>query len=112
MLGGAVLGFAAMRVSLIFPAAAIEHPVDLRTAWDWIEGNYWRLFACTLACALPVMIVQGIISWLAGIMLSLTWMIFEALNLAVSFIGAALIAALLSHLYAAIVGGARDTPAE
>jgi hypothetical protein len=110
--GGVALGFVAMRVSLIFPAAAIEQPVDLRTAWGWIQGNYWRLFACVVACSLPVMVVQMIIGRIGRMMLWLTWGIFEALSLAVSFVGAALIAALLSHLYLAIVGGVRQMPTE
>src|SRR6202023_3289638 len=43
-IGGITLALLSLRVSLIFPAAAIERPVGLRTASDWIDGNFWRLF--------------------------------------------------------------------
>jgi hypothetical protein len=112
MFGGIALAFLSLRVSLIFPAAAIEQPVPLRTAWDWVEGNYWRLFACTIGCYLPFVIVEVIISWIAGMFPALAWIVFEALRLAVSFAGAAVIAALLSHVYMAITGGGRPYAAE
>jgi hypothetical protein len=99
MVGGAALGLTALRVSLIFPAAAIERPIGFQTAWEWIDGNFWRLFICALACCFPFAIVEMAISWLAGIFPSLTWIVFEAARLVVSFIGAAVMAALLSHIY-------------
>jgi hypothetical protein len=105
-LGGVALTLLALRVSLIFPAAAVGRPIGLRTAWDWIEGNFWRLFACSFACYLPFVIVQMAIGTLSGMFPSLLGIVFEALRLAVSFIGAAVIAALLSHLYRDI--GAND----
>ena len=48
MIGSIALGLVVLRLSLVFPAAAIERPVALRTAWDWMAGNYWRLFACAM----------------------------------------------------------------
>ena len=96
-LGGVALTLVALRVSLIFPAAAIGRPTGLQTAWHWIDGNFWRLFACAFACYLPfviVLMVLGSLAWMA-----LIGIIFSALRLAVSFIGAAVVAALLSHLY-------------
>jgi hypothetical protein len=99
MLGGFVLALLALRVSLIFPAAAIEQPVDLQTAWNWMSGNFWRLFAAALACYLPFAVAEIVIGWVATIFPSIAWIVFEALRLAVSFVGAAVIAALLSHIY-------------
>jgi hypothetical protein len=98
-IGGVALTLLALRVSLIFPAAAIGRPVGLQTAWGWIEGNFWRLFACSFASYFPFVIVQILISGLSRMFPSLLGMVFEALRLAVAFIGAAVIAALLSHLY-------------
>jgi hypothetical protein len=97
--GGVALTLAALRVSLIFPAAAISRPVALRTAWDWIAGNFWRLFACAFACYFPFVVLQMLIGALAAALPSLLWIAFEALRLAASFVGAAIVAALLSHLY-------------
>jgi hypothetical protein len=99
MIGGLALSLAALRVSLIFPAAAIERPIGLRTAWDWLTGNFWRLFISALACCIPFAIVEVVIAWLAGIFPSLTWIVFAAAQLALSFTNAAVMAALLSHIY-------------
>jgi len=98
-IGGVALTLFALRVSLIFPAAAIGRPVALRTAWDWVNGNFWRLFACAFACYFPIVVVQMVIGALASAFPALTGIVFEALRLAVSFVGAAIIAALLSHVY-------------
>jgi hypothetical protein len=103
-IGGVALGLFALRLSLIFPAAAIERPMALRTAWDWLEGNFWRLFACALGCYLPFVVVQIGIAVIAGIFPSLIWIVFDAAHLVVSFIGAAVGAALLSHVYRDLVG--------
>ena len=77
-------------------------------AWDWVEGNYWRLFACVIACFLPFVIVEGVIIWIGALFPSLLWILFEALRLVVSFGAAAVIAALLSHVYLTIAGGRRQ----
>jgi len=98
-IGGVALGLGALRTSLIFPAAAIEQPLTLQTAWGWIEGNFWRLFAAAFGCYLPFVILQMLINAVASIFPSITWIVFEALRLAASFVGAAVVAALLSHIY-------------
>jgi hypothetical protein len=98
-IGGAVMSLMAMRVSLIFPAAAIGRPVALRTAWDWLQGNFWRLFACVLAAYFPFFVVTLILNAIGALFPSLLWIVFEALQLAISFVSVAVIAALLSHLY-------------
>ena len=102
-IGGIALTLAALRVSLIFPAAAVECPIAMRTAWDWIEGNYWRLFACALASYLPFVIAEMIVGSLGGA-LSFLWIVFEALRLVLSFLGTAVIGALLSQLYRDVGG--------
>jgi hypothetical protein len=104
-IGGFALALFSLRVSLIFPAAAIERPAGLRVAWGWIDGNFWRLFACALACYVPFIVVQVVIGAIAAIFPSITWIVFEAAHLAVAFVGAAVGAALLSYLYRDITGG-------
>jgi hypothetical protein len=104
VVGGFALALFSVRVSLIFPAAAIEQPIAMRTAWDWMAGNFWRLLVCALACYLPFIIVQIVIDRIAAIFPSLIWIVFEALHLAVAFAGAAVAAALLSHIYREFVG--------
>ncbi|HWB51437.1 MAG TPA: hypothetical protein VG651_20155 [Stellaceae bacterium] len=97
--GGVALTLAVARVSLVFPAAAVEQPIGLRTAWDWVGGNFWRLFACALAAYFPFLVAGMVITAIGGVFPSLLWMVFEALRLAVSFVGLAVVAALLSQLY-------------
>lgn len=98
-IGGVALTLGALRASLVFPAAAISRPVALRTAWDWIAGNFWRLFASALAAYFPFVVVEMLISGISRLFPSLTAIVFEALRLAVAFGGMAVVAALLSHLY-------------
>ena len=38
--GFVAMGFAWARLSLVFPAAAIERPMTLREGWDVMAGNY------------------------------------------------------------------------
>jgi hypothetical protein len=106
VIGGIVLALVSLRVSLVFPAAAIERPVGFRTAWDWIAGNFWRLFVCALACYVPFIIAQIIVGWIAALFPSLFWIVFAALQLAISFVGGAVAAGLLSHLYREMIGTA------
>jgi hypothetical protein len=108
--GSIALALVVLRLSLVFPAAAIQQPVPLRTAWDWVEGNYWRLFACAVCCYLPFVIVELMIDWIASGLPSFAWIVFETLRLAVSFAGAAVVAALLSHLYVTIAGAGSEWP--
>ncbi len=97
--GMIAVAFLSLRFALIFPAAAIERPIDLRTAWNSIEGNYWRLLLCIIACYLPFFVIEYFILKLGGIFPSFLWIVFEAARLAVSFAAVAVTAALLSHLY-------------
>jgi hypothetical protein len=97
--GYIALALAAARVSLAFPAAAIERPIALREAWDLMAGNYWRLFACLVACFLPFGIVHYIVDKIGGELPSLLWIVFQIVGLAVSFVGAAVVASLMSDIY-------------
>jgi hypothetical protein len=97
--GGIALTLFALRVSLIFPAAAVAQPVGLRTAWDWVEGNFWRFFACALLTYIPFLVAELLIGGIGGLFPSLLRIVFAALQLVLSFAGVAVMAALLSHLY-------------
>jgi hypothetical protein len=97
--GYIALAFAAARLSLVFPAAAIERPISLRQAWDLMAGNYWRLFACLLACYLPFGVVHYIVNEIGGGAPSILWIVFQAIGLAVSFAGVAVVASLMSDVY-------------
>jgi hypothetical protein len=53
--------FAAMRLSLAFPAAAIGDRSALKTSWHATSGNFWRLFAASFLSALPILLI-GLLS--------------------------------------------------
>jgi hypothetical protein len=97
--GGVALAFAAARVSLIFPAAAIERPIGLHQAWELLAGNYWRLFACLLLCYLPFGIVHYILDQIGLGLPWVLWFVLQVIGLAMSFAGAAVVASLLSDVY-------------
>ena len=94
------------RLSLVFPAAAIERPIELRAAWDLAAGNFWRLFACLVLCYLPFVVVKAMLGGSA----TLFGLVFQIIGLAVVFAGAAVVASLLSGLYRQLVGEPGQPP--
>ena len=106
LVGGIALAFASARVSLVFPAAAVERPISLREAWDVMAGDYWRLFACILLCYLPFGIVHYLIGAVGLGLPWVVWFVFEVIGLAVSFAGMAVIGSLLSEIYRGVEGAA------
>jgi hypothetical protein len=104
LIGAIAIALVSVRISLVFPAAAIDQPISFRTAWDWLEGNYWRLVATEFACYLPFVIVGYVLKIIARTLPSLFSIIFDALQLAVSFAGWAVVAAVLAHVYRDLVG--------
>ena len=98
-IGGIALAVASSRLSLVFPAAAIERPIGLRQAWELLAGNYWRLFACLLLCYLPFGIVHYILGEIGIGLPWVVWFVLQVIGLAMSFAGAAVVASLLSDVY-------------
>ena len=47
-------GYVVSRLSIVLPAAAIDHKDYFQSAWDISLGNGWRLFV--LVCLLPITI--------------------------------------------------------
>src|SRR6185312_104214 len=92
VVGYFVVVFAAIRVSLAFPAAAIARPMPLREAWERAAGNYWRLVGGLILCYLPFAIVNMIVVHVSLGSFWLVWLIFEAIRLAVTFAGLAVAA--------------------
>jgi hypothetical protein len=109
-IGGIALAIASSRLSLVFPAAAIERPITLRAAWDLAAGNFWRLFACLLLCYLPFAVLHYLLSASGGGSGAFVWLVFQIIGLAVSFAGVAVVASLLSDLYRQLVGQPGQAP--
>src|SRR5579875_3556080 len=93
------LVLAAVRVSLVFPAAAVDAPLSFRAAWDLLASNYWRLFAAIVLCYLPFAIGRFILARIGGSAFFVIWLLFEAAGLAVAFAGVAVVTALVSETY-------------
>ena len=103
-IGGIALAVGSSRLSLVFPAAAIERPIALRDAWDLAAGNFWRLFACLILCYLPFAILHFLLRGSGGASGAIGWLVFQVIGLAVSFAGVAVVASLLSSLYRQLSG--------
>ena len=99
----------ASRLLLMLPAAALEQPVDLRTAWDMMAGNYWHFFACALICYVPFALVEGIIGEADSALSFLPWLVMEAIRAAVVFLGMACLYAMLADIYEGMTGAGRGT---
>jgi hypothetical protein len=99
VIGALALVIAAVRVSLVFPAAAVDAPLSFRAAWDLLASNYWRLFAAVVLCYLPFAIGRFILARIGGSAFFVIWLLFEAAGLAVAFAGIAVVTALVSETY-------------
>jgi hypothetical protein len=111
------------RISLLFPAVAVDVPSDsllarLRSSWEQTRGNFWYVFfACFLAglaVAIPAAMLSGVITMVTWMLIetpragSPLWQVAEAPS---TFIQAASLvivtmaeAAALSWLYRVLVG--------
>lgn len=103
-IGCIALAIAASRLSLVFPAAAIERPIALRDAWDLAAGNFWRLFLCLILCYLPFAILHYLLLGSGSASGAIVWLMFQIIGSAVSFAGVAVVASLLSGLYRQLAG--------
>lgn len=112
IIAGVLIFLLGLRVSLVFPAAAIQQPVSLRIAWGWVAGNCWRFFACLFACNLPFAIVGYLVSKSGLALPSPLRVVFTAFWLLVSFAGSAVNVALLAHLYRDMRPGPFNRPSD
>src|SRR5579884_1358341 len=103
-IGAIALFVAAVRVSLVFPAAAIDRPLSFRAGWHLLAENYWRLLACVVLCYLPFSIGRFVLARLGGSAFFPIWILFDAAGLAVAFAGVAVLASLVSETYRRLSG--------
>jgi hypothetical protein len=106
-LGGIAVSLIAMRVMPMLPAAAVERPIDIRTAWDMLAGNYWHYIACALICYVPFALFEGLLGGADPVVPWLVFVIMEALRIAVNFLGLACLYAMLAEVYAGMTGNGR-----
>ena len=58
-----VFGFV-LRLSLVFPAAAVGKPIGFRKSWRESRGNTWRLFAAVCLGFLPSLVMPVVVNGL------------------------------------------------
>jgi hypothetical protein len=104
VIGGIGLVVGSVRVSLVFPAAAIDKPLTFRAAWDLLAGNTWRYFLCAAGCYLPFALVAAGLGMVGHGAASVVWFSCQLLGLAISFVGIGILAGVASEVYRAIVG--------
>jgi hypothetical protein len=96
---------AAMRLQLVFPAAAIGEPaVTLRASWRATRGNAWRLLAGTLLVSLPPAAAGVLLSLALGALANVTGSLVlgwlgELAPVAGAWVQTPLLAAFLSYAY-------------
>jgi hypothetical protein len=111
VIGFIAITLGAMRVLLMLPAAATERPIDIRTAWDMLAGNYWHYLACALICYVPFALVEGVLDGADPVLPWLVFVIMEAIRIAVNFLGLACLYAMLAEVYAGMTGAERGAAA-
>jgi hypothetical protein len=107
IVGGIALVILAVRVSLRFPAAAIDRPLSFRESWDAIAGNSWRSFAAAGICWIPFSFAGVGLEVIGGGANWLVWLVCQIGAIAVYFLGMAVVAGFLSEAYRHIIGDPR-----
>ncbi len=102
-----VMGWIWSRLSMLFPAAAVDRPLDLRAAWQMGAGNGWRLFGVlglvavsAVALGLPIHILVRYAAFESGLASSLTAsLLFSLILQCVTFLWVAVSVIALSIAY-------------
>lgn len=93
-----LLVLASLRLSLIFPAIAVEEPASFARAWDISKGNSFRLFGLAVVVHLPALLMGGIVELLV-IGAGAPFSIVLAVDLCISFTIMALGASMFGEVY-------------
>ena len=105
--GSIAVGLMALRLLMMFPAAALEQPIDVRGGWDMMAGNYWHFVACTLICYVPFALIEGIVGEADAAVPFVFWIIMEVIRVGVTFLGLACLYAVLADVYHGMTGAGR-----
>ena len=119
-LGGAlilalVLTLCYARLSLLFPAAAVDHGLSFRNCWEMTRGNGWRLLWIVFLVGIPIGAIEALIDGLIGGVFrsdSLTAPFLAALaGETLAFVGIGVGVSALSLAYRSLMNGHRAPPA-
>ncbi|MDF3073352.1 MAG: hypothetical protein K0S54_1019 [Alphaproteobacteria bacterium] len=59
--------FVGLRLSMVFPATAADHPTSLKTSWQQTAGHFWSMFAIFLLLALIMFVVFFTVFFILGL---------------------------------------------
>ncbi|SOD92330.1 hypothetical protein [Caenispirillum bisanense] len=93
-----LLVLASLRLSLIFPAVAVEEPASFPRAWEMTKGNSFRIAVAAVLVHVPAILFGGILE-LAALRLGLPFSLMLAVDLVISFTIMALGAAMFGEAY-------------
>jgi hypothetical protein len=88
-----------VRVSLVFPAAAVGRALPFRVAWDGLAGNALRLVGCVALVAAPFAVLRFLVDQVALVTPSPLWIVLDALGVAITLVGVAAVATVLADVY-------------
>ena len=106
------------RLSLLFPAAAVDHRLNFGQCWELTRGHGWRLLGIILLAAIPVAIggviagsVLNAVIVAAALEGSLSAAFIGTLiNQSIGFVGLAAGVSVLSIAYRELIGTSRAAP--
>lgn len=78
---GLYLVFIFFRIALYQVAISVDHGAPLRTSWDLMKGNIWRLLALVILVAITVWVIGIVGSVVIGLITSLLYLGGETLAL-------------------------------
>ena len=108
---GALLVYA--RLSLLLPAAALDHYLRFRRCWELTQGNGWRLVLIIVLASLPIWTASAVISYVTNGIVGATDLagslsanfLAMLIDQATGFVGIAIGVSVLSIAYRQLVVG-------
>ncbi len=112
-----VLVYCLIRLSLLFPAAAVDERLSVKTCWQRTKGNGWRILSIYIVASIPLFLVITAVSLILGALLpapesSITFFFLSALVQQMLFyFSFAVGISVLSRVYRMLTPSGGTTPA-
>ncbi len=111
-----ILMYCLTRLSLLFPAAAVDERLSVKSCWQRTKGNGWRIFSIYLLASLPLFLLVTAVSAVMALMLpapdaSMTVLFLSGLvQQMLVYFSLAVGISVLSHVYATLTPGPASPP--